>query len=168
MSFGHKKASLGLAAVALLVGGAALAQQNMQEMYGARDPLDCPADMVINGAPTNEQAALLVKCTIEGIGDGRLYLIDDAVVTVGEPRDFNPQLDIYYEAIVTGTTMYPITGSLKRWECEAIIDRNRGANCRVGVEAATRGVCYAMTTGGMSCTMSGNGELTEGIPGPQS
>jgi hypothetical protein len=168
MSFGYRKISLGLVAGALLVGGAALAQQNMQEMYGARDPMECPADLAIDGAPTNEQAAILVKCTIEGIGDGRLYLIDDAAVTVGEARDFNPQLDIYYEGIQEGTTMYPITGSLKRWECEAVIDRNRGANCRVGVEAAARGVCYATTTGGMACTMSGNGELTEGIPGPQS
>jgi hypothetical protein len=168
MRFGTKQISMGFVVGAFLLAAGGAHAQSMMETYGAREAVECPTDAAGDAAPTNEQASALVKCTIEGIGDGRLYLIDDPMVTVGEPRAFNPQLDIYYEEIQEGSTMYPITGSLVRWECEAITDRNRGANCRSGIEATARGVCYKTTNGAFACTMSGNAELTEGIPGPQS
>jgi hypothetical protein len=161
-----------LALVASVFAYSALAEvtgveEGIGDPYGARDAVLCDSSAPADGPPSSEQAAEYVKCTIEGIGDGRLYLIDDATATVGEPREFNPQLDRYYEGIQTGTTMYPITGSLIRWECETILATNEGANCRSGHEMNARGVCYKTVNNDWRCTMSGGSQLNEGIPGPQ-
>jgi hypothetical protein len=163
--------SLAAAAGALAVSaGVTSAAESIGAEYGAREPARCanraePAQ----GAPSAAQVAQLIKCSIEGIGDGRLYLIDDVkIASVGQGRPFDAQND-YFEDIDRTKPIYPITGSLIRWECENPNPQNTGKSCSQFLEANARGACYTMTGGNWYCSMSDLfHKKTEGLPPPKS
>ena len=129
--------------------------------YGAREPAQCPSrNEPAAGAPSNAQAAQYLKCFIEGIGDGRLYLLEQVNVRVdpmGHP--FDPQRD-YFENVDRAQSVYAITGSLVRFSCDAPIGANAGKNCTSYAETNARGSCYKMVGGNWSCNMSDLRQVT--------
>ena len=52
-------------------------QANVSGPYGAREPETCTAADQAQGKPTAAQVAQCIKCTLEGIGDGALFLIEN-------------------------------------------------------------------------------------------
>jgi hypothetical protein len=137
--------------------------------YGAREPSRCadrtqPAD----GAPAGEQLLEHLRCTMEGIGDGRLYLIENLTAEVtGEGRAFDPQND-YYDNIDREALIYPISGSLLRYNCDVVTAANNGASCETYEEDAASGVCYKETSGDWNCRMSDLSQVrAEGVAPPQ-
>jgi hypothetical protein len=124
--------------------------------------------MPTQGAPSNAQAAELLKCSVEGIGDGRLYLVDDVTIqTVGPGRAFDARND-YFDNIDPAQQIYPITGSLTRYACLNVSERNpQGKNCTSFVEANAKGNCYRMRSGDWYCSMSDLVQRkTEGVAPP--
>ncbi len=123
--------------------------------YGTREPVACasraePAQGVLSPA----QAAQYVKCYIEGIGDGRLYLLEQVNVKAVQPgRAFDPQRD-YFENIDRNHPVYPISGSLVRYACETPNARNAGKNCSAFAEDNAAGYCFKTVSAEWSCNMS--------------
>jgi hypothetical protein len=137
--------------------------------YGARDPLTCDSlTEPSNGKPTTARAAELLRCSMEGIGDGSLYLLEDLVISeVGDPEAVDtaniPDIDTsasaavdagYFRDIDTDTAAYPIRGSLIRYECRRQNADNAGTNCWRYDEPNASGHCYRTSSGEWNCLMS--------------
>ena len=126
--------------------------------YGAREPASCTAADQAQGKPTAAQVAQYIRCTLEGVADGSLYLIEDIRVReIGDAGQFDASL---FPDIDTRQPVYPIRGSLLRYNCEregrtvAWGRADRGANCVSFLEADASGHCYKTTAGVWSCSMS--------------
>jgi hypothetical protein len=133
-------------------------QANVSGPYGAREPETCTAADQAQGKPTAAQVAQYIKCTLEGIGDGALFLIEN--VQVREIGDAGPFDASFFPDIDVRQPVYPIRGSLLRYNCEregrtvAWGRADPGANCLSFLEANASGHCYKTTAGVWSCTMS--------------
>lgn len=164
---------LALAAGVLALSASSLAAQAADDGigadYNARNPAMC-ADRTqpAEGAPSHEQLLDYLRCTMEGIGDGRLYLVENLSAEItGEGRAFDPQND-YYENIDRTALIYPVSGSLLRFNCEVVTSANEGANCDTYQENMATGVCYKMTSGDWNCRIADLSQVrTEGVAAPQ-
>jgi hypothetical protein len=131
---------------------------SVSKPYGAREPATCTAADQAQGKPTPAQVAQYLKCTLEGIGDGALFLIEN--VQVREIGDAGQVDASFFPDIDTRQPVYPIRGSLLRYNCEregrnvAWGRADPGANCVTFLEANAAGHCYKTTTGIWSCSMS--------------
>jgi len=126
--------------------------------YGAREPVTCTAADQAQGKPTTTQVAQYIRCTLEGVADGALFLIENIQVReIGNPEkadaSFFPDIDIRQP-------VYPIKGTLLRYNCDRE-GRNLGgygnppgANCVTFLEANASGHCYMTTAGTWNCSMS--------------
>jgi len=171
MPMSLKPFALTLAVCALAASSTAAfaADESIGAEYGAREPAMCEdASQPEQGPPSEEQLLDYLKCTMEGIGDGRLYLIENLTAQVtGEGRAFDAQRD-YYDDIDRAAMIYPISGSLLRYNCDVVIETNAGASCETYEEDAATGVCYKMTSGDWNCRMSDLSQVRmEGVAPPQ-
>ncbi len=123
-----------------------------------REPVGCTAADQAPGKPTADQVARYIKCTLEGIADGSLYLIENIQVReVGAAGQVDAS---FFPDIDTRQPVYPIRGSLVRYNCEregrtvAWGRADRGANCLTFLEANASGHCYKTIAGVWSCSMS--------------
>jgi hypothetical protein len=133
-------------------------QGSVSGPYGAREPATCTAADQAQSKPTAAQVAHYIKCTLEGIGDGALFLIEN--IQVREIGDAGQVDTSFFPDIDTRQPVYPIRGSLLRYDC-AREGRNvawgradPGANCVTFLEANASGHCYKTTAGVWSCSMS--------------
>jgi hypothetical protein len=133
-------------------------QASVSGPYGAREPATCTAADQAEGKPTAAQVAQYIKCTLEGIADGALFLIEDIQLReIGDAEQFDAS---FFPDIDTRQPVYPIRGSLLRYNCDRE-GRNvswgraePGANCVTFLEANASGHCYKTTAGVWSCSMS--------------
>ena len=127
--------------------------------YGSREPVPaCPAGDQSQGKPTAAQVAQYIRCTLEGVADGALFLIENIEVReIGAPERVDAS---FFPEIDARQPVYPIRGSLLRYNCEregrtvAWGRADRGANCLTTLEANASGHCYKTTAGAWSCSMS--------------
>ncbi len=133
-------------------------QARVSGPYGAREPATCTAADQAAGKPTSTQVAQYIKCTIEGIADGSLYLIENIQVReIGDAEKFDAS---FFPDIDARQPVYPIRGSLLRYNCEregrtvGWGRADKGANCLSFLEANAAGHCYMTTAGVWSCSMS--------------
>jgi hypothetical protein len=126
-------------------------------MYGSRDPMICPPGPA-GGQPTPAQVARYIQCTLEGVGDGTMFLIENIqVAEIAEERAVNASLFPDRDA---AQPVYRIRGSLTRYACEregrnvAWGRANAGANCATALEANAAGHCYRTTASQWSCSMT--------------
>jgi hypothetical protein len=126
--------------------------------YGAREPASCTAADQAQRKPTAAQVAQYIKCTLEGIGDGALFLIENIQVReIGDAGKFDASL---FPDIDARQPVYPIRGSLLRYNCEregrnvAWGRADPGANCVSFLEGNASGHCYKTIAGVWSCSMS--------------
>lgn len=166
--------ALAIAASAVVVSANSLgasAQPSVSAPYGAREPAACASRTAPDqGAPSDAEATQYFKCTMEGIGDGRLYLFEDVNLQVAaQGRPYDPQRD-YFPDIDNNNNhlVYPISGSLVRYVCATLGGNNADRNCSAFVEANASGDCYKMISGDWSCNMSDlNQQRTENVAPPQ-
>jgi hypothetical protein len=133
-------------------------QASVSGPYGAREPATCTAADQAAGKPTAAQVAQYIRCTIEGIADGALFLIENIQVReIGDAEQFDAS---FFPDIDTRQPVYPIRGSLLRYNCDRE-GRNvswgraePGANCVTFLEENASGHCYKTTAGVWSCSMS--------------
>jgi hypothetical protein len=172
MKYGLGNLALGLvfgAFVLITYSHSAAAQQGIGTEYGARPPAICPDRTQPEAGPLNEEQLLHhLRCTMEGIGDGRLYLAENMTAQItGEGRAHDPQRD-YFENIDTSALIYPISGSLLRYNCHVLDGTNEGTSCETFLEDDAAGACYQETNGNWVCRMSDlSQERNDGAPPPQ-
>jgi hypothetical protein len=167
LSFGQ----LALVAAAATLAFAEPAAAQPASAYGTREPATCAArSEPAQGAPSDAQATQYLKCTVEGVGDGRMFLLQDVKVQVSkEGRAYNTNTD-YFDNIDAKQQIYPIKGSLVRFECEELSIRGivPGKSCRQMVESNASGACYKTTTNAWACNMSDvSQKTTEGVAPPK-
>jgi hypothetical protein len=133
-------------------------QANVSGPYGARAPATCTAADQAQGKPTAAQVAQYIRCTTEGVADGALFLIEN--IQVREVGDAEKVDASFFPDIDTRVPVYPIRGSLLRYNCDregrnvAWGRAEPGANCVTFLEANASGHCYKTTAGAWSCSMS--------------
>ncbi|MEE8439567.1 MAG: hypothetical protein V3S07_08250 [Micropepsaceae bacterium] len=170
------KYSMGNLALGLVLGAFAFfayslsaeAQTGIGTEYGSRAPAICPdRTQPTEGAPNEEQLLYHLRCTMEGIGDGRLYLAENMIAEIsGEGRAHDPQRD-YYDNIDTSALIYPISGSLLRYNCHVLDGTNEGTSCETFLEEEANGACYKETNGDWVCRMSDLSQVRDdGAPPP--
>ena len=153
------------------LSGAALAAASIGGPYGAREPASCESRKEpAQGAPSAAQVAQYLKCTVEGIGDGRLYLLENVRVTeVGAGRSYDARAD-YFSDMDKTAMVYPIKGSLVRYNCHHLQETGMAPNesCETFTENNATGVCYKRTNGDWACDMSDLLQTrVEGVPPPK-
>jgi hypothetical protein len=133
-------------------------QDRVSAPYGAREPVACTAADQTPGKPTGAQVARYIQCTLEGIADGSLYLIENIQVReIGDAAQVDAN---FFPDIDARQPVYPIRGSLLRYNCEregrtvAWGRADRDANCVTSLEVNASGHCYKTTAGIWSCSMS--------------
>ena len=159
------------ASVVALSGAAWAAGASIGAPYGAREPASCPQRKEpAQGKPTPAQVAQYLKCTVEGIGDGRLYLLENVRITeVGNPRPYDARAD-YFEDMDKTAMVYPIKGSQVRYNCHHLQETGMAPDksCETFTENNATGVCYKKTNGDWSCDMSDLLQTrVEGVPPPK-
>lgn len=151
-----------LAAIAIVFTfGTVVAQgeKSISERYGSRDPRTCENTKApARGAITAALALKYLNCQMEYVsGSGELYLVENLKVEVGG--------GISYAAIMgqrslseidTKFPVYPIRGSLLRYQCQNRLTAARvpTANCNTYNEPKATGYCYKTTFGDWSCYMN--------------
>jgi hypothetical protein len=133
-------------------------QARVSGPYGSREPVACTAADQAKGTPTAAQIARYIQCTVEGVADGSLYLVENIEVReIGSAAQFEAD---FFPDIDARQPVYPIRGSLVRYNCEregrtvAWGLAAPGANCVSFLEANAAGHCYMTTAGTWSCSMS--------------
>jgi hypothetical protein len=164
LAFGFAFGAFALSAFALN----AAAQSGIGTEYGARPPAICPdRTQPTEGALNGEQLLFHLRCTMEGIGDGRLYLAENMTAEItGEGRAHDPQRD-YFENIDASALIYPISGSLLRYNCHVLNGRNAGTSCETFLEEDATGACFKETNGNWVCRMSDLSQERNLAPPPQ-
>ena len=161
---------LALGAMACALGSVALAAQagSIGAEYGAREPANCvDRTQPENGPPNEEQLLYHLRCTMEGIGDGRLYLAENMTAEIsGEGRPYEAGRD-YFDNIDESKLIYPISGSLLRYNCHVLHGTNEGRSCETFGEDEATGNCYKETNGNWVCRMSDLSQVRNEAPPPQ-
>lgn len=140
--------------------GAVAAQEkkSVGERYGSRDPRTCE-DMKApaRGTITAALAAKYFICKAEGVQGPYLYLVEDVKVEVGGGRPYNPNMDLNVPEIDVKLPLYPIRGSLVKYQCyeenPGFTVSMPGKNCNKTIQPKATGYCYKTTFGDWNCYM---------------
>jgi hypothetical protein len=153
-----------LAAIAIILTfgafGATVAQEKKSpgERYGSREPRTCADKKApAKGAITAALAAKYFICKAEGIDGQYLYLVENVKVEVGAGRPYNPNMDLNVPEIDVKFPVYPIRGSLTKYQCkDPQIDyiKIQGRTCNRTEQPNAKGFCYKTTFGDWSCYMT--------------
>ena len=128
--------------------------QGIGAKYGSRDPQTCAdTKSPAKGAITAAQAAKYVVCAQDGEQSSLLYLIENVKVSVGGSRAYNSFSDSYATSIDTNAPVYPIRGSLDKYQCDKVSSDNAKRNCTLYHEPKAEGKCYKTTFGDWYCSM---------------
>ena len=132
-------------------------QKGVGKPYGARDPRTCSdAKAPTSGAITDALALKYLNCQMEKVSGGHLYLVENVKVEVGGGVPYTPNLGAF-EAIDVRVPLYPIRGSLLRYQCKDPVTEHVGppdTNCNTYNEPKATGYCYKTTFGDWRCYMS--------------
>ncbi len=136
-------------------------EKSIAERYGSREPRTCEDTKApAKGAITAALALKYLNCQMENVSGGDLYLVENVKVEVGG--------GISYAAIMgqrslseidTKYPVYPIRGSLLRYQCQNRLTAARvpDANCNTYNEPKATGYCYKTTFGDWRCYMNDPG-----------
>ena len=133
--------------------------------YGTRDPRTCTDKRSpLKDAITDALAEKYVICELEKFDGQYLYLVENVRVQVGVGRPYNPNMDINVPNMDVRFPIYPIRGSLTKYQCkDPKLDYIRvpGKTCaRYEMPKAT-GFCYRTTFGEWRCHMTDFSNLNE-------
>ncbi|MGI8467905.1 MAG: hypothetical protein ACR2N3_05580 [Pyrinomonadaceae bacterium] len=145
-----------IATIIMLGASASAFAQGIGAKYGSRDPQTCADTKTpARGAISAALATKYVICAQDGEQSSQLYLVENVKVTVGGGRPYNSFSDSYATSIDTTAPVYPIRGSLDKYQCDkvsAYMD-NAKRNCTLYHEPKAEGKCYKTTFGDWYCSM---------------
>ena len=142
----------------------ALAQNGIGQKYNSRDPRSCRETPSKSKAPTLAEAVESVICNSEHeAGIETLYLLEDVKVSqVGVGSPYKPGVDGNVQDIDPGFLIYPIRGSLKRYQCTLSTGVPPEKSCRLTGHPNAAGRCYKDGFGQWRCSMS-DGSVRESV-----
>jgi hypothetical protein len=122
--------------------------------YDARAPRTCAK---VTSPPSAAQAAVMVQCTMDGLGATGLALTQDVKLEIGSPRAFVYYSDAGLAGIDMNAPVYPLRGSYTGYFCTkwggSLVPI--GHNCVVSAVPAAQGWCWKTSFGDWSCKMQG-------------
>jgi len=134
--------------------------------YDSRAPRTCAN---VTSPPSAELAAVLVQCTMDGLGATGLALTQDVKLEMGSPRPFVYNTDAGLAGIDMNAPVYPLRGSYTSYFCRkwggSLVPI--GQNCAVSAVPSAQGWCWKTTFGDWSCKMQGGSPQTTAGPGPK-
>ncbi len=134
--------------------------------YDARAPRTCSK---VTSPPSPEQAAVMVQCTMDGLGATGLALIQDVKLEMGSPRPFVYNTDAGLAGIDLNARVYPLRGSYTGYFCTkwggSLVPI--GHNCVVSAVPVAQGWCWKTSFGDWSCKMQGGAPKMENGAGPK-
>lgn len=138
---------------------AAQGEKSISERYGSRDPRSCEDTKApARGAITAALAQKYLNCQMEYVsGGGSLQLVENVKVEVGGGVSYASIIgQRSLSEIDTKYPVYPIRGSLLRYQCQNRLTAARvpDANCNTYNEPKATGYCYKTTFGDWRCYMN--------------
>lgn len=134
--------------------------------YDARAPRTCAKVM---SPPSAAQAAVMVQCTMDGLGPTGLQLTQDVVLEMGAPRPFVYNTDAGLAGIDLKAQVYPLRGSFTGYFCSkwggSLVPKGR--NCVVSAVPVAQGWCWKTSFGDWNCKMQGGAPKMTAGPGPK-
>ena len=145
-----------LAAIFLLGAFGSTFAQGIGAKYGSRDPRPCKKTAAAGKVPTAAEAAASVICNGEHErGNESLFLLEDVKVTqIGKGSPYKPGVDFNVDNLDPKFLIYPIRGSLKKYQCGKPNASDGGKSCWLYDEQNAEGKCYKDTFGEWQCSMS--------------
>lgn len=126
------------------------------EVYGSREPRVCEDTKApARGAITAVLALRYLNCQMDRVSGETLYLVENVKVEVGGgipyaairgQRSLN-EIDV-------NSPVYPIRGSVLRYQCGSTYGGEKTDNCDTYNEPNATGYCYKTTFGDWKCYMS--------------
>jgi hypothetical protein len=137
----------------------------MSAEYQARQPRLCKA---LLAPPSQNQAAILVQCTMDQDRPAGLFLMQNVKVQLGAPRSYAPETDKDLAEIDTSAPIFPLSGSLTVYWCSPVTAMTpAGTGCMVSPTPYAVGKCWRTTFGDWKCNLLGPAPSSRsGLPGP--
>jgi hypothetical protein len=134
--------------------------------YQARAPRTCAT---VTSPPSASQAAVMVQCSMDGLSDTGLGLIQDVKLQIGKPRPFVYWTDAGLAGIDLTATVYPLQGSYTGYFCNLISNMApAGQSCLRSVVPAAQGWCWKTSFGDYKCKLQGGAPQTvQGVAAPK-
>ena len=130
-------------AIGFLLGasGSIFAQNGIGKKYNSRDPQPCGKTASRGKSPTAAEAVASVICNGEHeVGNESLFLYEDVQVTqVGKGSPYKPGVDYNVDDLDPAFLIYPIRGSLKKYQCGIPSLSPSGKSCRLYDERDAKG-----------------------------
>ena len=136
----------------------------MLPKYQARAPRKCTT---VTKPPSASQAAVMVQCSMDGLADTGLTLIQDVKIEMGTPRPFVYQTDAGLAGIDLDAKVYPLRGSYSDYFCRTIgVGVPAGHSC-IKNAMESQGWCWKTSFGDWTCRMHGGlPQMQQGMPAP--
>src|SRR6185437_11446426 len=135
--------------------------------YQARAPRKCAS---VTKPPSVAQAAIMVQCSMDGLGSTGLSLIQDVKIEMGKPRPFVYQTDAGLAGIDLSEQVYPLRGSYTGYFCTKIGGTlvPAGHSCIRSAVPESQGWCWKTSFGDYTCKMHGGAtpKMEPGMPAP--
>ena len=138
----------------------------MNATYAARDPRRCTS---LASPPNQEQAAVLIQCTMEVGTSIGVRLMQNVSVQLGAPRKFQPETDSRLQEIDAQAPIFTLTGSAMSYFCSSVAFGlyHAGTNCTVTPMPQVNGRCWRTTFGDWKCSLDEpTADSRSGQPGP--
>jgi hypothetical protein len=135
--------------------------------YQARAPRTCAT---VTSPPSVAQAAIMVQCSMDGLSDTGLSLVQNVNIQIGKSRPFVYNTDAGLAGIDLTAAVYPLQGSYTGYFCSKVGGSLvlAGHSCIRNVVATSQGWCWKTSFGDYKCKMHGGASTMEqGMPAPQ-
>jgi hypothetical protein len=146
-------------------GGALSGPPLMNAEYQVREPRRCKQ---LNAPPSPEQVSAVVQCTMERNAATGMTLLRDINVRMGEPRNFDIEIDADLKEIDRTAPVFPLSGSLKLFICSPVgVGYPAGKSCTLYLTPVAMGKCWKTGFGDWKCNLLGPApDSRSGVAGP--
>jgi hypothetical protein len=134
--------------------------------YQARAPRTCAT---VTSPPSAAQAVVMVQCSMDGLSDTGLGLVQDVKLQIGKARPFVYWTDAGLAGIDLTATVYPLQGSYTGYFCSLISNMApAGQSCIKSAVPVAQGWCWKTSFGDYKCKLQGGApQMVQGQPAPK-
>jgi hypothetical protein len=125
--------------------------------YQARAPRTCSP---VTSPPSVAQATVMVQCSMDGLSDLGLGLIQDVNLQMASSRPFAFWTDAGLAGIDQKADVYPLQGSYTGYFCRLSNTATAGQSCLKSAVPVAQGWCWKTSVGEWKCKMQGGAPTT--------
>jgi hypothetical protein len=137
----------------------------MLPKYQARAPRKCSS---VTKPPSVSEAAVMVQCSMDGLGDTGVTLTQDVKIEMGVSRPFVYRTDAGLAGVDLDAQVSPLRGSYTVYFCRSIgVGVPAGHSCIKTAMQESHGWCWKTSFGDYKCKMHPTTPIMEqGMPAP--